>query len=163
MAISAVITEERKNMDTEIGLEIIALRLVLACLLGGLIGVEREFKNRPAGLRTHILTSLAAALFTIMAIELSLSLANDDRNIQADPIRIIEAVTAGVAFLAAGTIITKHNGVSGLTTGAGMWLAGAIGISVGAGYYVIAAMTTGLALAIFIILNSIVSFMKKRS
>lgn len=145
------------------GLTTIAMRLILACVLGGLIGIEREFKDRPAGLRTHILTSLAAALFTIMAIELSLTLANDEQNIQADPIRIIEAVTAGVAFLAAGTIITKHDGVSGLTTGAGMWLAGAIGIAVGAGYYAIAAMTTGLALVIFILLNTILSLMRSRN
>ncbi|WP_339826314.1 MgtC/SapB family protein [uncultured Parasphingorhabdus sp.] len=150
-------------MDTEMGLTTIAMRLILACVLGGLIGIEREFKDRPAGLRTHILTSLAAALFTIMAIELSLTLANDEQNIQADPIRIIEAVTAGVAFLAAGTIITKHDGVSGLTTGAGMWLAGAIGIAVGAGYYAIAAMTTGLALVIFILLNTILSLMRSRN
>lgn len=150
-------------MDTELGLATAAMRLVLACLLGGLLGIAREFKDRPAGLRTHILTSLAAALFTIMAIELSLALADNEQNIQADPIRIIEAVTAGVAFLAAGTIITKHNGVSGLTTGAGMWLAGAIGIAVGAGYYAIAAMTTGLALVILILLNTIVSLMKDHS
>ena len=149
-------------METEIGLGVIAFRLVAACVLGGLIGIEREFKDRPAGLKTHIITSLAAALFTIMAIELSMALADDEQNIQADPIRIIEAVTAGVAFLAAGTIITKHNGVSGLTTGAGMWLAGAIGIAVGAGYYVIAAMTTVLALTIFLLLSTVISFMKNR-
>lgn len=143
-------------MDSEIGLGAIAVRLVLACFMGGAIGIEREFKDRPAGLRTHILTSLAAALFTIMAIELSFALADDQKNIQADPIRIIEAVTAGVAFLAAGTIITKQDNVSGLTTGAGMWLAGAIGIATGAGYYEIAAMTTGLALIVFVILNSVV-------
>ena len=143
-------------MDSEIGLGAIAVRLVLACFMGGAIGIEREFKDRPAGLRTHILTSLAAALFTIMAIELSFALADDQKNIQADPIRIIEAVTAGVAFLAAGTIITKQDNVSGLTTGAGMWLAGAIGIATGAGYFEIAAMTTGLALIVFVILNSVV-------
>lgn len=148
-------------MESEIGMGAIALRLVLACVMGGAIGIEREFKDRPAGLRTHILTSLAAALFTIMAIELSFALADDQRNIQADPIRIIEAVTAGVAFLAAGTIITKQNNVSGLTTGAGMWLAGAIGIATGAGYYVIAAMTTALALIVFVILNSVVKLIKK--
>ena len=96
-----------------------------------------------------------------MAIELSFALADDQRNIQADPIRIIEAVTAGVAFLAAGTIITRQDNVSGLTTGAGMWLAGAIGIATGAGYYIVAAMTTGLALIIFVILNSVVLLLKK--
>lgn len=148
-------------MESEIGLAAIALRLALACFLGGVIGIEREFKDRPAGLRTHILISLASALFTIMAIELSFALADDQRNIQADPIRIIEAVTAGVAFLAAGTIITRQDNVSGLTTGAGMWLAGAIGIATGSGYYIVAAMTTGLALIIFAILNGIVTQFKK--
>ncbi|MGE0627927.1 MAG: MgtC/SapB family protein [Hyphomicrobiaceae bacterium] len=122
----------------------IAIRFVLAAILGGLIGLERELKDRPAGLRTNMLTSLAAAVFTVLTFEIyhAVKAMGTDR---MDPIRIIEAVTAGVAFLAAGTIIKSGGKVEGLTTGAGMWLAGAIGVSCGAGFYILALIATVLA------------------
>jgi putative Mg2+ transporter-C (MgtC) family protein len=121
----------------------LALRLLLAVALGALIGWERETKNRPAGLRTHILVCLAASAFTIVALELSYwARANDA---PADPIRAIEAVTAGVAFLAAGTIIQARGHVVGLTTGAGLWLAGAIGVACGTGMFSIAVIVAVLA------------------
>lgn len=125
---------------------VIAIRLILAAGLGAIIGFERESKDRDAGLRTHMLTALAAALFTIITAEIF----HDSRGPQGpgDPIRIIEAVTAGVAFLAAGAIIQSRGEVRGLTTGAGMWLAGAIGVAAGGGYYSVAVMGTVLALII---------------
>jgi putative Mg2+ transporter-C (MgtC) family protein len=124
----------------------IAVRLAAAILFGAIIGWEREYKNRPAGLRTHILVCLASATFTLVAIEL---VNWAERNGAAsDPIRAIEAVTAGVAFLAAGTIIQSRGQVQGLTTGASLWLAGAIGVSCGTGMYSLAIMVTALALVI---------------
>lgn len=125
---------------------VIAIRLLLAAGLGAVIGFERESKNRDAGLRTHMLTALASALFTLITAEIF----HDAQGPKGpgDPIRIIEAVTAGVAFLAAGAIIQSRGEVRGLTTGAGMWLAGAIGVAAGAGYYSIAVMGTGFALLI---------------
>lgn len=126
----------------------IGLRLLLAALLGAAIGFERELRDRPAGLRTHMLVALAAALFTVITFELFQRVQAVTGAARADPIRIIQAVTAGVAFLAAGTIIHGRGRVQGLTTGAAMWLAGAVGVACGAGYYVVAAMATALALLI---------------
>ncbi|MFO1062151.1 MAG: MgtC/SapB family protein [Dongiaceae bacterium] len=131
----------------------IALRLGLAALLGAAIGLERELKERPAGLRTHTLTALAAALFTVITFELFHRVQALDESAPADPIRIIEAVTAGVAFLAAGAIIQGRGRVQGLTTGAAIWLAGAIGVACGAGYYSIAVMATLFAIVVLAALH----------
>ncbi len=133
---------------TAIGEFEIVLRLLLAAAAGAAVGLDRELKDRPAGLRTHMLTSLAAAVFTILTFEIYLSSKST-----ADPIRIIEAVTAGVAFLAAGAIIQARGRVAGLTTGAAMWMAGALGVCCGAGYYVLALIATTLTVAILTVLN----------
>jgi putative Mg2+ transporter-C (MgtC) family protein len=131
----------------------IALRLVFATVLGGIIGFERELKHRSAGLRTHMLTALAAAVFTVITFEILHDVGQTNAS-NADPIRIIEAVTAGVAFLAAGAIIRGgRDGVTGLTTGAGMWTAGALGLASGGGYYVIALMGGFLTVVILALLH----------
>jgi putative Mg2+ transporter-C (MgtC) family protein len=126
----------------------VAFRLVLAVVLAGLLGWDRESKDRPAGLRTYMLVALAAAVFTVLTFEIyeTVNAAHPGGN--SDPIRIIEAVTAGVAFLAAGTIIQGRDSVRGLTTGAGMWMAGALGVAVGAGHYIIAILAALLSFAI---------------
>jgi putative Mg2+ transporter-C (MgtC) family protein len=121
----------------------IVFRLLLAAAAGAAIGIEREMKDRPAGLRTHMLTALASAVFTILTFEIY-----EASKSTSDPIRVIEAVTAGVAFLAAGAIIQGRTGVYGLTTGAGMWMAGALGVACGAGYYVLALIATVLTVLI---------------
>jgi putative Mg2+ transporter-C (MgtC) family protein len=131
----------------------IALRLCLAVLFGGIFGLERELRDRPAGLRTHMLTALAAALFTIITFEIFHTVRAIENNANVDPIRIIEAVTAGVAFLAAGAIIQNRGRVEGLTTGAGMWLAGALGVACGVGYYTLAMMAAVLAFIIMAVLG----------
>jgi putative Mg2+ transporter-C (MgtC) family protein len=116
----------------------IALRLGLASLFGAVVGFEREMRDRPAGLRTHMLISLAAAIFTILAFEIFYAVRSESPVANIDPLRLVEAVTAGVAFLAAGTILRSGGKVEGLTTGASMWLAGAFGMACGLGYYTIA-------------------------
>lgn len=126
----------------------IGFRLALAALLGAVIGFDREVRDRPAGLRTHMLIALAAATFTLLTLELFEEVKQEAGRVTADPIRIIEAVTAGVAFLAAGAIIQSRGRVKGLTTGAAMWLAGALGLASGAGYYRIGLTTLALALII---------------
>lgn len=128
------------------------LRTFMAVVVGSLIGLDRELRNKPAGMRTHILISLAAALFTLITFELHTQFAGEDGSRTADPVRIIEAVTAGVAFLAAGAIIQSRGNVQGLTTGANMWLAGALGVACGAGYYVIAVIGTVFALIVLVVL-----------
>ncbi|MGR3323236.1 MAG: MgtC/SapB family protein [Pseudooceanicola sp.] len=133
----------------------VILRLAMATLLGGLLGWEREAKNKEAGLRTHIMIALAACIFALITLGLLMSPLADDDSIRKDPIRVIEAVTAGVAFLAAGTIFTRGGDVKGLTTGAGMWLAGAIGVAVGLGNTGLAIVATILALIVLRIFKMI--------
>jgi putative Mg2+ transporter-C (MgtC) family protein len=102
--------------DSRIGYPVIFARFVGAILLGGVIGFERQAKNRPAGLKTHILVALAAAVFAIISVESIHTAGMDSDNFKPDPLRVVEAVTAGVAFLAAGAI--------GLCLGFGHWVIG---------------------------------------
>jgi len=135
-------------------LPVMALRLLAACLLGGLIGLEREFRHKPAGLRTHIMVALAAAGFTVVTFEVFQS--ELDRGASnADPLRLVEAIVAGIAFLGAGAIIQARGSVQGLTTGTGMWVAGAVGFACALGYIVIAAMITGLSLLVLAALGRV--------
>jgi putative Mg2+ transporter-C (MgtC) family protein len=131
---------------------VIVARLLLAAIFGALIGLEREWRSRPAGLRTHILVCVAAATFGILTIEIvhapMFHLDTVKDAVKVDPIRAVEAITAGIAFLAAGTIMFSKGEVQGLTTGAGMWLAGAIGLAAGFGYWQIAALGTLLVLIV---------------
>ncbi|MBD9371373.1 MgtC/SapB family protein [Rhizobium sp. ARZ01] len=136
--------------ETELPFAVIAARLMGAIALGALIGLEREYRNHPAGLRTHILVSLAAAVFAIISIEMVHMRHFGDAQVRIDPLRVVEAVTSGVAFLAAGMIIFSRGKVRNLTTGAGMWLSGGVGLSVGLGYWAIAAFS---AVACLIVLN----------
>lgn len=129
------------------------LRLLMAIVFGALVGFDRELRNKPAGLRTHILISLAAALFTLITFELHGEIVAGADDTTADPIRIIEAVTAGVAFLAAGAIIQSRGNVRGLTTGANMWMAGALGVASGAGYYLLATLGALFALIVLTFLG----------
>lgn len=133
---------------THMPFTVIAARLLVAALLGALVGFEREWRHHPAGLRTHMLVALASAAFAILGIEIVHSNQFESDGARLDPIRMIEAVTAGVAFLAAGSIIFARGKVQGLTTGAGLWLAGAIGLAAGLGFWQVAAFATLLALII---------------
>lgn len=125
----------------------ILIRLLLAMVCGAVVGFEREWRNHSAGLRTHILVSLSAAVLATIALELGRSKLFEG-SIRMDPMRLMEAVTNGVAFLAAGMIAFARGRVVGLTTGAGMWLAAAIGLSAGFGFWRIATVATGAALVI---------------
>ncbi|MGJ8572965.1 MAG: MgtC/SapB family protein [Hoeflea sp.] len=129
---------EEFSLSTSLPWQVIVVRLLLATLLGGALGFEREIADRPAGLRTHMMISLAAAVFAVIALEISAMEVFSDEQIRTDPLRLVEAITAGVAFLAAGSILVQHGRVQGLTTGAGMWLAGASGLSAGLGLWSVA-------------------------
>ncbi|MBB4051910.1 putative Mg2+ transporter-C (MgtC) family protein [Devosia subaequoris] len=141
-------------VDSHLPTHIIAIRLAIAAVLGALIGFEREVNTAEAGLRTHILVSVAAALFTILAFEIFHTI-QDASQTNSDPIRAVEAVTAGIAFLGAGAIFRSGAGVQGLTTGAGMWLAGAAGVATSLGYYLVAA---GVALLAVIVMAALRAF-----
>jgi putative Mg2+ transporter-C (MgtC) family protein len=119
------------------------LRLALAAALGGAIGFERELREREAGLRTHTLVSLGAALFTIAG-----AYGFRDFHNSFDPTRIAAQVVTGIGFLGAGAIIRMGLSVRGLTTAATLWVAAAIGLTSGAGYYSAAIITTVLVLVL---------------
>jgi putative Mg2+ transporter-C (MgtC) family protein len=136
-------------------LPVICLRLAGAALLCALIGFEREVEERPAGLRTHMLIGTAAAAFALVTLHLVEEFADRPDIIRMDPIRLVEAVTAGVAFLAAGMIILRRGEVRNLTTGAGMWLAASIGLAAGLGYWPVAGLAALLGLVIIGLLRAV--------
>jgi len=138
---------------THLPYPVILARLIGAALFVAGIGYERERKSRAAGLRTHMLVSISAALFAVISLEVAASPYFDDQSVRMDPLRIIEAVTAGVAFLSAGFIIFNQGKIRGVTTGAGIWLAAATGLSVGFGYWGIGLAAAVLGLLILIALR----------
>jgi putative Mg2+ transporter-C (MgtC) family protein len=121
----------------------VALRLGLAAILGGAIGVERELRDREAGIRTHLLVSLGSALFTLVsAYGFHEFLTSGDAVVRADPTRIAAQIVTGIGFLGAGAIIREGLSVRGLTTAATLWVVAAIGMACGAGWYGPALITT---------------------
>jgi putative Mg2+ transporter-C (MgtC) family protein len=130
------------------------IRLVIAGALAALLGWEREEARKPAGLRTHVLVGIAAALYTAIA-----ELAVEDigplgEGFQADPIRAVQAVAIGIGFLGSGVTFISRNGdrVKGLTTAASIWATAAIGIAAGLGHYVLAVGATLLLLFVLRVL-----------
>ncbi len=119
-----------------------ASRLVMAFILGSLIGLERESKHGPAGLRTHILVCLGSALIMLVSLHL---FDMYQGKAEVDPGRIASGVVTGIGFLGAGTIIRSSQKVRGLTTAASIWVSAAIGLAVGCGYLSAAIMTTLIA------------------
>ena len=116
----------------------ILLRLVLATLAGGLIGLEREIVHRPAGIRTHMLVSLGSALFALITVE----------QLPGEAARIIAGIATGIGFLGAGTIFKAKDEVHGLTTAASVWAVAAVGLSIGFGYYLMMLIAVILILII---------------
>ena len=114
------------------------LRLLMAAVLGGIIGYERERAAKPAGLRTHLLVCLGAALFTISSIYGFGGL--------SDPSRVAAGIVVGIGFLGAGTVLRGEKAVVGLTTAATIWTVAAIGLALGAGLYLLAAVSAALVL-----------------
>lgn len=122
----------------------VVVRLVISAIIGGLIGLERELNNRPAGLRTHVLVIVGAALVMLV------SKYGFMENSNADPGRLAAQVISGIGFLGAGTIIMQGNIVHGLTTAASLWTSACIGLAIGAGYYI-----GGIASAIIVMFTLI--------
>lgn len=130
------------NEPQHVPVGIIALRCAGTIFLCGVIGLERELRTDTAGLRTNILVGLAAVSFALITLNLIGDNLGDPNVIRADPVRLVEAVTGGVAFLAAGIIVFSKGEVRGLTTGASMWLAASIGLATGLGYWILAGLAT---------------------
>lgn len=123
---------------------VIVFRLILAAILGGLVGLEREINGREAGIRTYLLVSLGSAL--IMVLSQYLPHQTELGQAAIDPSRIAAQAITGIGFLGAGVIIRYKNSIRGLTTAACMWVTCGVGLSVGAGYYLYASIVSALTL-----------------
>jgi putative Mg2+ transporter-C (MgtC) family protein len=117
-----------------------ALRLFLSAILGGVIGTEREKRDKAAGIRTYALVAVTSCLIMLTSYNLAMDLG--DEKAYADAARIAAQVVSGVGFLGAGTILKNDNKIRGLTTAAGLWSVAGIGLAVGMGYYFIAIITS---------------------
>jgi putative Mg2+ transporter-C (MgtC) family protein len=124
----------------------ILLKLFLAIILGGIIGIERETSHKPAGFRTHILICVTSAMMMIVAERLSGT---------ADAVRMAAGIITGVGFLGAGAILQSRGSVHGLTTAATIWAVAGLGLAVGAGYYVVAACFTVLVVLTLVVFRKI--------
>ncbi|MBB6564034.1 putative Mg2+ transporter-C (MgtC) family protein [Acidovorax soli] len=140
--VTTTVTEEFSDVPDAGEATRIVVRLAVAAVLGGLLGWEREHAGKAAGIRTHMLVAMGAALFVLVAQQVGIS--------AADNSRVIQGIVAGVGFLGAGTILkgdAEHQ-VKGLTTAAGIWLTAAIGVAAGLGREVTAVLSAVLALAV---------------
>ncbi|SFE42377.1 putative Mg2+ transporter-C (MgtC) family protein [Lentibacillus persicus] len=133
---------------------IIMIRLLIALLLSGLIGFERELKNHSAGFRTHILVGVGACLMMLLSLYGFEAFIQSYDNIRFDPARIPSYVISGIGFLGAGTIIVNGMTIRGLTTAASIWTVAGLGLVVGAGMYAAAVFTTVIILLSLVFLNN---------
>ena len=123
-------------------------RVLLAVVCGGLIGFEREMKNKPAGIKTNMLICVGASLYTAISILVSASLAESGHF--GDPARIAAQIVSGIGFLGGGTIIQSRGTISGLTTAATIWVVSAIGVCIGMGYFNVALFASILVIVVLV-------------
>ncbi len=143
------------NMDLADFLSNTILRLILACILGGIIGLEREIKHKPAGLRTNMFICFGSAMFTILSFRYSLN--STDHN------RISAQIIAGIGFIGAGSILHSKNSVTGLTTAATMFVVASIGMAVGGGEFISAIFATLVILVALSVLGWMESHFRNRA
>jgi putative Mg2+ transporter-C (MgtC) family protein len=136
---------------------VILFKLILAIVLGYLIGFEREFTGKPAGTRTYALVTLGATLFTIIALEGFTQFAS------ADPSRIIGQILVGIGFIGAGLIIFDKHQIEGLTTAAALWTTAAVGVTIGLGWYFIGTITAILIIFILFVIGRMEYNMKSKN
>ena len=130
-------------------------RLLLAAGLGAALGVEREYRQKPAGLRTNILIAVGSALFTIMSASMSTG--------GADPGRIAAQIVTGIGFLGGGAIMRNRDTVHGMTTAATIWVNAAIGVAAGTGHYSLATFAAALTLVVLVVLPPIETYFERRA
>lgn len=138
-------------------------RILLASLLGGLIGLEREIHGRPAGFRTHLLVSLGSCLFVATSLEFYRLYGNFSGvgPVGVDPGRVAAQVVTGIGFLGAGAIIREGASIRGLTTAACLWIAAAIGLACGSGLFIISLVVTTISLATLLLLKRVEGLLKR--
>jgi putative Mg2+ transporter-C (MgtC) family protein len=134
----------------------IALRLLLAAVLGAVIGFEREIHDHPAGMRTHLLVALGSAIFTVVSIY-----GFGDPAV-ADPSRVAAQIVTGIGFLGAGAIIKYGTSVRGLTTAASLWATAAVGMAVGAGWWILAAVSSAIVVVSLWPLNVVLNRIRQK-
>lgn len=144
---------------TEFNAVTVVIRVILAAVAGALVGLEREFHGRAAGMRTHMMVALGAALAAMIGLFTVKELGGS-----SDPMRVGAQVISGVGFLGAGTILLRGGGsrITGLTTAAGLWTAASIGLAVGIGFYVGAFMTVIAAMLTFTLITSLEMFLNRK-
>jgi putative Mg2+ transporter-C (MgtC) family protein len=130
-------------------------RLLLSAGLGAVIGLEREYRRKPAGLRTNILIAIGSALFTILSISMTAS--------TGDQSRVAGQIVTGIGFLGGGAILRNRDTVHGMTTAATIWVNAAIGIACGIGQYELATVTTALTLVVLVVLPPIETYFERRA
>jgi putative Mg2+ transporter-C (MgtC) family protein len=136
-----------------VSIEEASLRLALAILLSATVGIDRELKHKPLGLRTNMLVALGAASFSLMALHLVHDLADGPSTIRIDPSRVMEAIVGAIGFLGAAAIIQGRFELFGATTGASIWVVGAIGMACGFGFYALALAVTVAGLFVLTVLG----------
>lgn len=136
----------------------LVIRLLMAIILGSLVGLERTLAGKMAGMRTYALVALGAALFVLVSQAV---LANTGL-VDLDPLRVASQVVMGIGFLGAGLIFfnQKESRVNGLTTAAGLWVAAGIGLAAGYGLFILAVLATSLTLVIFAVFSDVESFVE---
>lgn len=141
--------------DTYLPIWEIALRLLVAALLGMVIGWEREALRKEAGLRTHMLVALGAAGFMIAIIELAAGLKLPGGNPSIDASRAYQGLIGGIGFLGAGAIIQGRGDVHGITTAAGIWCCGALGLAAGQGSFAVAVLIAGFTITVLLFCRAV--------
>jgi len=136
----------------------IFLQVLLAASLGALVGLEREYKKKDAGLRTFSLVALGSCFLAVIGKYLSLGDVGMSQVMSVDPTRVIQAVAIGIGFIGSGIIIKKESQIDGLTTAAGLWAVSAIGVGVGLGLYWLSVFSTILIISVLLVL----SFVEKK-
>lgn len=131
------------------------MRVALAALFGGVIGLERELRFKEAGLRTNMLVAMGAALFTVSSIQFAEFYVNWTGSIRFDPSRIISTIVTGVGFLGGAVVFRTEQKVRGVTTAASIWVVTAVGVAAGAGRYVTAAGVTVLIIIVLFVIGII--------
>ena len=130
-------------------------RLLLSAALGAALGLEREYRRKPAGLRTNILIAIGSALFTILSVSLTTG--------TGDPSRVAGQIVTGIGFLGGGAILRNRDTVHGMTTAATIWVNAAIGVACGIGQYELATVSTALTLVVLVVLPPIETYFERRA
>ncbi len=142
---------------TEVTIEEAILRLALAIVLSAVVGLDRELRQKPLGLRTNMLVGLGAASFSLMAFQLVDLLRDSPSTVRIDPVRVMEAIVGAIGFLGAAAIIQGRHELFGATTGASIWVVGAIGMACGFGFYALAFAIAAAGLLVLTVLGLLTS------